>query len=69
MTLESVLAWLYAHEIECGLESVWDGGWIVWIGPAHSPIDTAYFADLASAVPTLMTMARQYYPALKAIQP
>lgn len=23
---------LYASEINCGIESFWDGGWRVWIG-------------------------------------
>ena len=30
--LESVLAALYGSEINCGLESFWDGGFRVWIG-------------------------------------
>ena len=32
MTLESVLAALYASEINCGIDSFWDGGWRAWVG-------------------------------------
>jgi hypothetical protein len=30
--LEEVLATLYESEVNCGLESFWDGGFRVWIG-------------------------------------
>lgn len=32
LDLTSVLGALYASEINCGLQSFWDGGWSVWIG-------------------------------------
>lgn len=31
-SLPAVLAALYRNEINCGLQSFWDGGWTVWIG-------------------------------------
>lgn len=31
-TLTDVMADLYGHEINCGMESFWDGDWSVWIG-------------------------------------
>lgn len=30
--LGTVLTNLYASEINCGLASFWDGGWVAWLG-------------------------------------
>lgn len=27
-----ILQTLYSNEINCGMQSFWDGGWTVWIG-------------------------------------
>jgi hypothetical protein len=32
MTLDDAIAALYVREINCGLETFWDGGLKVWIG-------------------------------------
>ena len=32
MTLDDAIAALYVREINCGLETFWDGGIKVWIG-------------------------------------
>lgn len=36
--LELVMQALYASEINCGVQSFWDGGWSAWLGLEH---DTA----------------------------
>ena len=34
MTLDDAIATLYVREINCGVETFWDGGIKVWIGAA-----------------------------------
>jgi hypothetical protein len=34
MTLDDAIAALYVREINCGVETFWDGGIKVWIGDA-----------------------------------
>jgi hypothetical protein len=39
MTLDDAIAALYVREINCGVETFWDGGIKVWIGDAgKSPL-------------------------------
>lgn len=66
-TLDTVLALLYAHEINCGLSSFWDGGWSVWIGDemngyrAEADFGPGQYGD----IPTwLADNAERLYPAL-----
>lgn len=69
-TLGTVLEILYANEINCGLQSFWDGGWTVWIGDemngrrAERSFEREQFADIA---PWLADTAETLYPALKAV--
>ena len=32
MKLNDVMDNLYGSEINCGIQSFWDGGWTVWLG-------------------------------------
>lgn len=32
VSLQTAMATLYRHEINCGISCFWDGGWDVWIG-------------------------------------
>lgn len=69
-TLDHVLEALYAHEINCGLQSFWDGGWTVWIGdPMNGQRATADFdRDQFDAIPAwLADNAERLYPALRGI--
>ena len=34
MYLDNAIATLYAREINCGCETIWDGGMSIWIGDA-----------------------------------
>lgn len=66
--LDVVLSALYAHEVNCGLSSFWDGGWSVWIGDdmnglhAKTTFDTMDFSKIAA---WLVDTAEDLYPALK----
>lgn len=66
--LVDVLAFLYAHEINCGLSSFWDGGFDVWIGDAANGIraQTTYDVDdLAHVGLWLAETAGVLYPILE----
>ena len=52
--LSDVLAALYASEINCGLESFWDGGFRVWIG---DPLNGALFDFFGGYRPLFLMMA------------
>jgi hypothetical protein len=50
--LEAVLAALYASEINCDLESFWDGGFRMWIGDQKNGhvVDHHISADQADTI-------------------
>jgi len=56
---------LYSKEINCGLESFWDGGFNVWVGLQQHIIDdeTVFEAqDLHKAADWLLEAAKKRYP-------
>lgn len=57
---------LYSKEINCGLESFWDGGFNVWIGLQQCIMvdDAAIFEaqDLHKAADWLLEAAKKRYP-------
>lgn len=68
--LAAILAALYAHEINVGLQSFWDGGWDVWIGDEmNGKRCETTFMDRDMGVSTdipawLVEQAERIYPAL-----
>jgi hypothetical protein len=59
-----VLAWLYANEINCGLESFWDRGWTVYLGDEINGQRWVYVAEsLEEAAAALYEAALIMYPA------
>ena len=66
--LGQILRALYAHEINVGLQSFWDGGWNVWFGDelngprVKEHFDPDSFDEIAD---WLKRTAEDYYPALK----
>lgn len=67
--LSQILRALYAHEINVGMQSFWDGGWDVWLGdPVYNGkqksehFDNDSFDEIAD---WLKRTAEDYYPALK----
>jgi hypothetical protein len=66
--LETVLGALYAHEINCGLQSFWDGGWSVWIGDDMNGVraEADFQRDQLTDIPAwLADNAERLYPALR----
>lgn len=69
-TLDVVLQALYDFEINVGLQSVWDGGWEVWIGDEMNGhgAKTSFERDQFHLIaPWLADNAERLYPALKAV--
>ena len=66
--LGQILRALYAHEINVGMQSFWDGGWDVWFGDDMNGRRTAEHFDPDSfdeIADWLKRTAEDYYPALK----
>lgn len=65
MNLEETIKALYESEINCGLQSFWDGGFEVWLGDEHNGIMACQnFAasELDRAGDWLGDKAREIYP-------
>ena len=66
--LLTVLAGLYAHEINVGFQSFWDGGWDMWFGDnLNTRRVTEHFEPeaLDEVVNWLKLMAEDLYPVLR----
>ena len=66
--LSQILRALYAHEINVGMQSVWDGGWDVWFGDdmnGHKIKDHFSPDSFDEIADWLKHTAEAYYPALK----
>ncbi len=64
-SLTTVIQRLYASEINCGLQSFWDGGVKVWLGdPSNGrwSEDSFDIEGLGEAAAWLDNAARLYYP-------
>lgn len=65
MTLEQILAHMYASEINCRIDCFWDAGWNVWLGDEtngwteKAGAEGGHEADIAS---TLHRMIVQHFP-------
>lgn len=67
--LETVFGALYAHEINAGLQSFYDGGWTAWIGDemnGRRAEQTFWRDDLLKVAEWLAVTAEALYPALRA---
>jgi hypothetical protein len=65
-TLESAMQALYDREINCGLESFWDGGWTAWVGDCmngHKSEKGFSREDLSAVGTWLLAEAERLYPA------
>lgn len=65
LSLATVIQRLYASEINCGLQSFWDGGVMVWLGDDSNGRQAAKgfgAEDLDEAAEWLDDSARLYYP-------
>jgi hypothetical protein len=49
MTLDDAIAALYVREINCGVETFWDGGIKVWIGDTTCR-SAPYFASATQSI-------------------
>lgn len=66
--LLTVLSGLYAHEINVGFQSFWDGGWEVWFGDEmNGKRRSEWFVAerLDEAVDWLKLTAEELYPVLR----
>lgn len=64
MDLIAIMNWLYASEINCGVQSLWDGGWEAWLGGGMNPrvAEEFGFKSLEEAAAWLDKAAREHYP-------
>lgn len=63
--LAHVLQTLYIHEINCGMQSFFDGGWKVWIGDEMNGIrlEESFERDDFNDIPAwLLKTAQELYP-------
>lgn len=66
--LLTVLAGLYAQEINLGFQGFWDGGWDVWFGDQMNGLrrtETFLPEEIDSIVPWLKKTAEELYPVLR----
>lgn len=68
-TLPVVLDALYAHEINVGMQSFYDGGWGLWLGDEMNGHRADGLFDAGRSVDEfagwLLKTAEDYYPALR----
>lgn len=65
MTLEDVLARMYASEINCRIACFWDAGWDVWLGDeVNGWVEKGWVEDghEGEIAPTLHRMIVQHFP-------
>lgn len=65
-TLTDIMGALYSSEINCGMQSFWDGGFDVWIGDelnGKREISSGYYPSMFSeAMNWLHDAALRHYP-------
>jgi hypothetical protein len=64
-TLDDAIAALYAREINCGVETFWDGGISVWIGDRINghKVETAFSRHrMGEAAQWLLDEAKRLFP-------
>jgi hypothetical protein len=65
MTLDDAITTLYVREINCGVETFWDGGMTVWIGDrinGHKVETTFSRQRMGEAAQWLLDEAARLYP-------
>ena len=64
MQPHEILQALYASEINCRIESFWDGGWIGWLGDEMNgfPFAKVRGSTFGECVTNLAGQARSVYP-------
>lgn len=63
MTLEQLLARMYACEINCRIASFWDAGWDVWLGDEMNGWKEKGWAETPAEIePLLNSMLDKHYP-------
>ncbi len=63
MNLIEIMKRLYDSEINCGVQSLWDGGWEAWLGGGMNPRVTEDFGlDLGEIAEWLDKAACEHYP-------
>ena len=62
--MKTVLETLYRFEINCGMESFWDGGWDVWLGDSLNGMSKVNVQSLDIAIEWLVDEVERIYPKL-----
>lgn len=65
MDLFQVISALYASEINCGLQTFWDGGMLVWLGDdmnGRRAEETFFREQMGEAAEWLHAEALNHYP-------
>lgn len=63
MSLREILDELYRHEINCGIQSFWDGGWTVWLGDEQNGRKEEATIDAVDDIGKwLLDTAKKHYP-------
>ncbi len=62
--MEQELKKIYDSEINVRIESVWDGGWYVYIGDSLNGYKKPDFdvCELHQIIPTLQDLIKEHYP-------
>lgn len=62
--VKTVLETLYRFEINCGMESFWDGGWDVWLGDSLNGMSKVNVQSVDVAIEWLIDEVERIYPKL-----